>query len=425
MDLRPRLEYGAVPRAADPLVHLLVDVTPDGPPLMDAKTGPVAHVILALDLSASMNHPDKYPVLTEALSGMLYDLAKPGSAEVLLSIVLYAYGAEVLFRDVKASTLNPRDVLASIDRSSLRFGRYTDIVGGLRESHRIARDQMKTQRSMPTRIYLLTDGRPQDMDGARARMAKIAEMPVDVDGLAFGNDADVGLLQELVAGGRGGTVKHVRSDTLSEAFDRIAEVAKRVVTNRAIFELTLAPGVVGSAAYRYRPGRHRFGEAAFGDHSTFKTDLGTLESGRTYSLLFELRLPETTSERTEVGRIQIRVPGVGGARTYDAVVGVPRPATGDLPEADSEVTAARDVLAALAGTDPETQLKALRVRRKLYIAERRDPRIVEVIEKAIASLEQEGSLAALSQAEQATLRSHTVTAGGSRPAPAKREFAAG
>jgi hypothetical protein len=425
VDIRPRLEHASVPGASDPMFHLLVDATPYGPPLRDPAAGAVAHVILVLDLSASMNHPDKYPVLTEALSGMLFDLAKPGSAEVLLSVVLFAYGAEILFRDVPASKLVPRDVLAKIDRSAMRFGRYTDVVGGLERAGRIAYDQLRAQKSMPTRIYLLTDGRPQDMDGSRAVMARIAKLPVDVDGLAFGNDADVGLLQELVSGGRGGTVKHIRTETLGDAFDRIAEVARNVVTNRASFELTLSPGVVGSAAYRYRPGRHRFGENAFEGGSQFRTDLGTLESGRTYSLLFELRLPETSADRTEIGRIVLRLPGAGGARTFEEFVSVPRTAGAATPEPDAEVVAARDVLAALSGADPDTQLRALRVRRKLYVAERRDPHIIAVIDKAIASLEQEGSLAALSAAEQATLRSHTVTAGGSRPAPARREVAAG
>jgi hypothetical protein len=425
VDLSPRLEYPSAPRESDPMVHVLVDVTASGPPLLEAGSGPVAHVILALDLSASMNHPDKYPVLTEALAGMLYDLAKPGSAEVLLSVVLFAYGAEILFRDVSASTLDPRDVLASIDRSSLRFGRYTDIVGALRNSRHIAQDQLARQPSMPTRIYILTDGKPQDIEGGRAQTTKIAKMPVDVDGLAFGDDADVVLLQELVSGGRGGTVKHVRSETLADAFDRIAEVAQRVVTNRAHVEFELSPGVIGNTACRYRPGRHTFGQDAFAGGSKFTTDLGTLESGRTYSLLFQVRLPESAAGSTEIGRFVVRVASQNGPRVFETTIAIPRTASHELPAADVNVSAARDVVAALSGSDPSTQLKALRVRRKLYVAERRDPNVIGVIDKAIAALEEEGTLVRLSDSERATLRAHTCTAGGARPASPRREFAAG
>ena len=425
VDVAPRLEYASVPRESDPMVHVLVDVTPSGPPLLEAGSGPVAHVILALDLSASMNHPDKYPVLTEALAGMLYDLSKPGSAEVLLSVVLFAYGSEILFRDVSASTLDPRDVLARIDHSSLRFGRYTDIVGAMRESRYIARDQLARQPSMPTRIYVLTDGKPQDIEGGRAQSAKLAKLPVDVDGLAFGDDADVALLQELVSGGRGGTVKHVRSETLADAFDRIAEVAQRVVTNRALVEFELSSGVVGNTACRYRPGRHTFGQNAFAEGSKFTTDLGTLESGRTYSLLFEVRVPESAAAATEIGRFAVRVASQNGPRVFETTISLPRTASHDLPAPDVNVCAARDVVAALSGSDPSTQLKALRVRRKLYVAERRDPNVIAVIDKAIAALEDEGTLVRLSDAERATLRAHTCTAGGARPASPRREFAAG
>ena len=44
-------------------------------------------------------------------------------------------------------------------------------------------------------------------------------------------------------------------------------------------------------AYRFRPARHRYGDDAFEGGKKFVRDLGTLESGRTYSLLFQVRLP--------------------------------------------------------------------------------------------------------------------------------------
>jgi uncharacterized protein YegL len=425
LEIVPRLEFAAVPRDSDPMVHLLLDLEPSGDPVLDPSSGAVAHVILALDLSASMNHPDKYPVLTEALGGMLYDLASPTSAPVLLSIVVFARGAEVLFRDVLASTVDPREVLAAVDNSPLRFGRYTDIVGALSRAGRIAHDQLRANKAMPTRIYLLTDGKPQDMAGARSIMERVRKLPVDVDGLAFGADADVDLLQQLVCGGRGGTVKQIRTDTLSEAFERIAEVAQRVVSTRALVEIELAPGVVGGAVYRYRPGRHAFGENAFAGGSKFATDLGTLESGRTYSMLLQVRLPETSAGSTEVGTVTVRLPAHGGPRTFSRAITVPRPANLVQPDANSEVAAAAEVVAALTGADPKTQLRALRIRRKLYAAERRDPHILAVIDKAIAALEQQGNLEALSAAERATLRSHTVTAGGLRQVAARTEHAAG
>jgi hypothetical protein len=364
-----------------------------------------------------MNHPDKYPVLTEAISGMLYDLRKPGAADVLLSVVVFAYGAETVFRDVPASSLDPRDVLRRIDRSRKRFGRYTDAAGALSRSGRIAYDSIQRNRRMPVRICLLTDGRPQDMDGARARLAIIRRMPVDVDGLAFGGDADVAALQELVSGGRGGTVKQIRTDTLGEAFGRIAEVAAAVVTNRALVEFELRPGVAGGSAYRHRPGRHRFPDGCFEDGRRFRTDLGTLEAGRPYSLLFEVRLPQTKAYESEIGRFTARVPTASGTRLFECLVSVPRHEGSSMPEPDPEVQTARDVLVALGKDDPADQLRALRVRRQLYASERRDPQVLEALDRAIAEIEERGSLAALPAEDRAAILSHTCTAGGGRPSP--------
>ena len=425
VDIEARFEMASAPADAEPLVHLLLTMTPTGTPLREATAGPVAHVILALDLSASMNHPDKYPLLTEALTGMLYDLRAPQAADVLLSVVVYAWGAETLFRDVPASTLEPRQVLDAVDRSPLRFGRYTDVVGALKRAGAIARDSVQTHKAMPVRICLLTDGRPQDMEGAQKVMQIVSRMPVDVDGLAFGADADVAALQQLVSGGRGGTVKQVRPETIGDAFGRIAEVAQRVVARRALLDVELRAGVVGGAAYRFRPARHRYGDDAFAGGSNFSVDLGTLETGRPYSLLFQLRLPEARAGQaeTEIGRVALRVPGLGGPRLFEKLLSIPRhPGTAPI-DVDEEVLAARDVVEAMVRDDPEATLRALRVRRRLYEAERRDPHLLGVIDKAISELEERGNLAALSAAEHAALMSHTCTAGSSgRALRSRREM---
>lgn len=430
-DANPDLEIGIDARfdvssasgRTDPVVHLLLGVAPNGEPLVDPRSGPVAHVILALDLSASMNHPDKYPVLTRAIEGMLLDLKAPDTGDVLLSIVLFAYGAEVLLRAVPASTLDPRQVLTAIDHSEMRFGRYTDIVGALNRAGRIAYDSHKADKTLPVRVYVLTDGKPQDMDGARSVMETLKKLPVDVDGLAFGDDADVSSLQQLVSGGRGGTVKVVRSDTLTEAFGHIAETAQQMVAKRALVSFDLADGIVGGAAYRFRPARHNYGRNAFEGGRKFEADLGTLESGRNYSLLFQLRLPQTGARETEVGRVTVRVPGHGGPRTYERILTIPRHFGALEPERDATVDEARHIAEAMGNDDPLATLQALKTRRKLYVDEYRDPKLIQLLDKAIAELESRGSLDQLSGTEKAALLAHTCTVGsGRRPSPANREL---
>ena len=360
-------------------------------------------------------------VYIAALSGMLHDLRKDDAVPILLSVVVFAHGAEVLFSEMPVKELTPRKLLDALDKSPLRFTRYTDIVGALRRAGRIARDSVVAHRALPVRIYVLTDGRPQDVAGAREVMEMIHKLPVDIDGLSFGDDADIACLASLIGGARGGTVKHVRSDTIEVAFGRIGDVAQRVVAPRAILDLELRAGCVGGAAYRFRPARHRYGDDAFEDGRHFSRDLGTLESGRSYWMLFQIRLPTAKDAETEVGRVTLRVPGFGGARLYEKLVAIPRHNGDVVAQRTPEVAAARDVVDALDSDDPETTLRALKTRRELYGREHRDVTILEVIDRAIAELERHGTLAALSESDQATLVSHTLTKRGA----AKRQPAAG
>lgn len=423
--IEPRYEWGSAPAAADPVMSVLLTLTPDGPPLVADGTGPVAHVILAIDVSASMNHPDKYPVLTQALSGMIGDLQSSGGRDVLVSIIAFAHGSKTLYRAVPVSTLTARDVLRELDSCPLRFGRYTDIVGALSRAGRLAYNSHLDDKALPIRICLLTDGRPQDVEGARDRMRIISKFPVDVDAFAFGADADVEILKSLVGGSRGGTVKHVRPETLAEAYGRMADAAQRVVAKRSLLRIEMSRGVVGGAAYRFRPARHAYGPHAFQQGRIFEADLGSLENGRQYSLLFQVRLPQASGDDTEIGHVLLRVPGWGGPREYRCTLAIPRHRDANPVGADPVVAEARQVLEALDVADPQAQLKALRARRKIYVSERRDPFLLEVVDKAIAELEAKGNLDALSSNERAALTAHTATAGSGKPRANRREYTFG
>lgn len=405
------LEYPAVPGAESPVMGALVEIEATGSPIVDHAAGPVAHVILAIDVSASMNQADKWPILRQALVRMLRDLSSDGAANVLVSVIVFSMGAEMLISATSARDLDPADLVRRIERSPLCFERYTDVAGALKLAGRIAKAQVHASRTLPVRIQLLTDGRPQDDAHARRVADAVATIPCDLNAFAFGVDADVELLQELLAGRRGGTVKAVRRETLGSAFERLAEVAQKVVATRCQVEIELAPGVVGGEAYRFRPARVRFPQPAFEDGKRFAADLGTIESGRTYSLLFEFRPPETSEVETPLGKVTVRIPGYGGKVETTARIVLPRVGL-ELPEPIPDVRTARDILDALEDRDPATALRALKLRRKLYERERRDPGLLALLDRAIRLLETTGTLDSLSRGEQATLRAHTCTSSG-------------
>ncbi len=403
-------DHWTAPADASPTVHALLELDPSGPALRASDGEVLSHVILALDVSASMNHPDKYPVLTNALERMLTELRYAPGGEVLISIVLFAYGSEVMIRDARASELDPREVVRMIDASQLRFTRYTDFAGAMSRAGRIAFDAHSTDRRLPIRIYALTDGRPQDIARASTVMQRVERLPVDVHGLAFGADADVVALKSLIAGKRGGTVKHVRPDNLESAFSRIAAVATDVVAKRCLVDVQLAPGVAGGSVYRFRPGRYAYGDDAYGLDRDFRTDLGILEAGRKYSLLLEFVLPPTVQKQFSVGTVTMRIPGEGGPRSFEHLMVVLRHPGSSLATADPMVTEAVDIVTADRTGDPAATLRALRARKRLYEEERRDPALVELVTRAIAELEEQGSLDAMSKADRAALVAHTHSA---------------
>jgi len=263
---------------------------------------------------------------------------------------------------------------------------------------------------MPVRVYLLTDGKAQDTEGFAKTAEMIGKVSADLHALAFGVDADMLELSERFAGKRGGTVKSVRKDTIGSAFERVAEVAQKVVATRCLVEFELAAGVTGGEVFRYRPARVRYPEPAFPDGVHFATDLGTIEAGRAYTLLFEVRCQETEVDVTPVGRITVRIPGVGGALTQTLNLAMPRThGTAEPGELNTDVRTARDILGTLTDEDPETALRALRLRRQIYAQERRDPGLLAVLDRAIELLETHGDLGGLSPGEQATLMSHTCS----------------
>ena len=421
-----RYEWGSLPASADPAMNVLVKLTPYGATLSELTGGPDVHLILALDISASMDHPDKLPILELALRGLLDELQTSSGGEVLLTVILFAHGANTLYRAIPASQLAADDLLSAVRESPLLYTRYSDAVGALSRATRIALESHRRNLALPVRIVLLTDGKLQDEDGAAHKIARIAHMPIDIGAMAFGEDADVPCLKRVVAGRRGGTVKHVRKDTLEDAFRRLATSGRRVASRLSILRVETASGVVGGAAFRFRPARHAYGEWAFGDGRVFETDLGTLECGRSYSLLFQVRVPETEGYESEIGEVILRVPSFGGPKEFRRILGIPRHHDRIEVPADPIVAEARAIVDTIDSTGAETLLQGLRARRKLYVEERRDPYLLSVLDKAIVELEQAGDLDSLSNQERAALEAHTITVDlGRPPRPNRREYTFG
>jgi hypothetical protein len=400
VEVRTRTERVPAGHGSAVEIHVFVDLVPHGPPLIDPSTGPVAHLIFAIDVSATMNRPDRFPAVARSLRRALRDLARPAAPPSLVSLIVFAGRAKTLLRGVPARHVDASEIVRALATSPLMFTPGADVAGALRRAGKIACGQLRARRAMPVRVCLVTDGRPQDVARTSRIMTRIRSLPVDVRALTFGDDADVAYLRDLVAGGRGGTAEGMRPDTVDAALRAAARVPLGALSNRAILQFELARGVEGVDAWRRYPGRHRFGDGAFVCDSTFRCDLGMLESDQTYSLRFILRVADSSADATRLGRLSLRLRGTVGPRIFEREV-----STGD-GGVRAAPAAARGGIDAPETHDVETRLMALRVRRRLYRTEGRDPDVIGVIGKAIAALETAGSLAGLSVSECETLRVH-------------------
>jgi len=421
--IEARCEWGSVAAEANAALRILVTLTPSGPTLASLTGGHAVHLVLALDISKSMDHRDKFPVLEEALVGLLDELHTEGAPDSLLSVVVFARGAQTLFRAIPASSITANELLTAVRNSKYLFGTYSDAVGALSRASRIGLDSHRSNRALPVRIVFLTDGKIQDLDGARHKVARIGHMPIDFGAIAFGAESDVERLQSIFGGQRGATVIHARSDTLGDVFRSLGASGRRVGARLALLRFETAAGVVGGSAYRYRPARHAYGPAAFEKGRVFETDIGTLEVDRAYSLVFEVRLPQTTEHDTEIGRITLRVPSFGGPQEHRQVLAIPRHfGTVSMP-ADPLVSEACAIVEAIDHKGTEQLLASLRARRRLYFEERRDPYLIEVIDRAIVEVEAGGDLRSLSNQDRSALAAHTASVHGtSAPRRGRREF---
>ena len=127
--------------------HRLVHVGLQGR-RMDPATLPPANLVFLVDVSGSMNEPNKLPLLKEAF-GMLVDNLRPRDR---VSIVAYAGAAGLVLPPTRGSEKDRiRDAIASLQPSGSTNG-----AEGIRLAYQLARDAFI--RGGNNRVVLATDG---------------------------------------------------------------------------------------------------------------------------------------------------------------------------------------------------------------------------------------------------------------------------
>ena len=274
----------------DPLVYCLTKLRvrneTSGAENSPEDDGPGVDVALVLDVSGSMDKPNRYPLLCEAVSRLLLGL---GSQD-RISVTLFTDRSETVvpFISVEHTASDPERVVRAMNESGLLFGPRTNLAPGLRLALEgfgtIARSQGRVRRA-----YILTDGELHDAPECEGVLNGFRPQKVEVHVYGFGDTFNAAALKQLVSDQIGGTVKPiVNEEDITRTFAHVAKVNRGLVGNNATLQATFSPGVACGDAWVFQPHGRYLGPIR---DRRVEHVIGGIENGRWYSLLVEIRLP--------------------------------------------------------------------------------------------------------------------------------------
>jgi len=240
---------------------------------------PASNLVFLLDVSGSMNAPNKLPLLKSAF-GLLVDQLREQDR---VSIVVYAGAAGVVLPSTAGS--NKKQILAALN--NLQAGGSTAGGQGIKLAYKIARENFV--KGGNNRIVLATDGDFNIGASSDAEMERLIELEresgvfLTVLGFGMGNYKDSKM--EILADKGNGNYAYI---------DNILEAKKVLVNEFGGTMFTIAkdvkiqvefnPGIVGS--YRLIGYVNRKLEDE--DFNDDKKDAGELGSGHTVTALYEI-----------------------------------------------------------------------------------------------------------------------------------------
>lgn len=240
---------------------------------------PRANLVFLLDVSGSMNSPDKLPLLKNSLA-MLVDTLSP---EDSVAIVVYAGAAGTILEPTKVS--DKGRILASLDR--LQAGGSTAGGEGIRLAYGLA--EMNYQPNAVNRVILATDGDFNvgitDQNELQSFIERKRQTGVFLSVLGFGqgnyNDA---LMQALAQNGNGNaayidSLNEARKVLVDEAGSTLFTIAKDVK-----IQIEFNPARV----HDYRLIGYETRLLNREDFNNDKVDAGEVGSGHSVTAIYEI-----------------------------------------------------------------------------------------------------------------------------------------
>lgn len=300
----------AAPAPWQPL-HRLVRIALKGRPV-DALEAPPANLVFLLDVSGSMNSPDKLPLLKRAF-GMLVDQLRPRDR---VAIVVYAGAAGLVLPSTPGS--EKEAILDAIQE--LRAGGSTAGGAGIRLAYKVAAENHIDGGN--NRVILATDGDFNVGASSDAEMIRLIEEKreqgtfLTVLGFGTGNLKDAKM--EQIADHGNGNFSYI-DNALEAKKVLVSELGGTLLTIAKDVKLQIEFNPTRVAAYRLIGYENRLLAAEDFDDDT--KDAGELGAGHSVTALYEV-IPTGVESPVEVR-------GLDSLR-YQATAN--RPEASDSPE---------------------------------------------------------------------------------------------
>ncbi|WP_017930326.1 vWA domain-containing protein [Robiginitomaculum antarcticum] len=253
------------------------DIAADRPPL---------NLVFLIDVSGSMNAPNKLPLVKRSM-GILVDQLRP---EDRISIVTYASGEEVVLKAARGSEKDK--IMAAVN--ALNAGGSTAGAAGLQKAYEMAERYFK--RGGVNRVVMATDGDfnvgISDPEALKNYVTEKRETGVylSIFGYGLGNIKD-NRIQALAQNGNGtaGYIDSVRE--ARKVFDDDFSGNLFPIANDVKIQVEFNPAVVGS----YRLLGYETRALARQDFNDDKVDAGDIGAGHSVTAIYEIS-PNSTGQ---------------------------------------------------------------------------------------------------------------------------------
>ena len=244
-----------------------------------AQTQPAANLVFLIDVSGSMNEPDKLPLLKSAFR-LLVGKLKPTDT---VSIVTYAGNAGVVLEPTAVK--DSAKILAAID--GLQPGGSTAGAAGIDVAYALA--EKAFAKDGINRVMLATDGDfnvgPSSDEALKAQIEEKRREGIFLSVLGFGRgNYNDGLMQALAQNGNG-TAAYI--DTLAEAEKTLVEEAGSSlfpIAKDVKFQIEFNPARIAE----YRLIGYETRALAREDFNNDRVDAGDIGSGHRVTAIYEV-----------------------------------------------------------------------------------------------------------------------------------------